>query len=305
MTTIIVPRSHFVRSPNAYPTRQGYEPEYLIWHYTVDPKTPKGYGNGDAFDVAAGFASAGRVASADFVMGRDGEIVQCVELGRAAWGAGDGKAPPARDHRAALRGAYPRPGLIPRTQALDDPARPETAWAGFAPVGSARKELNQRAVHVEVCNLGCSSHVTKLPAKRRAVATHANPGCRKTLWEAYSEEQRKGIPAFARVLFSIFPTIKFMMGHEDATNRHTLGKTGGKTDPGPVFPWDELTDVAFAYGVSRMRFVFGKGPYGWVYNTVPDVPAAVQDAVRHPYSMLLTTPKVTINPMYPYNLVFG
>lgn len=58
--------------------------DLVVLHYTA--------GNGDAESTAKFFAKSSRKASAHFCIGRDGEVVQCVDLDRSAWHAGSPSA---------------------------------------------------------------------------------------------------------------------------------------------------------------------------------------------------------------------
>lgn len=63
--------------------------DLVVLHYTA--------GNGDAEATAKYFARGNRKASAHFCVGRDGGVVQCVDLDRSAWHAG----------KSAFRGESP------------------------------------------------------------------------------------------------------------------------------------------------------------------------------------------------------
>lgn len=73
-------------------SRRGIEVDLVVLHYTA--------GLGDADDVAEFFARGRRKASAHFGVGRDGKVVQMVDLDRNAWHAGPssfrGEAPVGR-----------------------------------------------------------------------------------------------------------------------------------------------------------------------------------------------------------------
>ena len=53
-------------------------------------------------------------------------------------------------------------------------------------------------------------------------------------------------------LVEALPTLKYITAHEDVTHDDVLGKTGGKTDVGPLWPWSVIDDC----GLARVRYDF-------------------------------------------------
>jgi N-acetylmuramoyl-L-alanine amidase len=205
-----------VPSPHHYRGRDGHAIDTLILHYTA------GIGNAQA--TARLFADPKRKASAHYVIGRDGIIVQCVDLSDAAWHAGDGGK-----------------SRFPAMFQLDG-----ADFVPLAEVGWAAKVVNCRSIGIELCNRGWAK---KGP----------NPASKSTLWESYSQLQIDSLRGLVEQLCASVPTLKWVTGHQDVTNHKTLGKTGGKTDPGPAFPWrvlpSSLTRVMFDFESDGWRKV--------------------------------------------------
>lgn len=220
MTGVLNPP--MIPSPHHYRGRDDHEVDLLVVHYTA--------GIGDAQSTARLFADPKRKASAHYVVGRDGEVVQCVKLTDAAWHAGDGGKSrfPARFQ---LDGA----DFVP----LDD-------------VGWAAKVVNCRSIGIEICNRGWAK---KGPNKYIA-ARHRNPASTSRLWESYSQPQLDALRALVEKLCAEVPTLRWVTGHEDVTNARTIGKPGAKLDPGPAFPWRMLPST-----LTRVLFDFERN--GW------------------------------------------
>lgn len=210
-------------SPNRYDGRDR-PVDTVVIHYTAS--------KGSASAVAALFASPSRKASAHFVVGRDGEVWECVDLADGAWHAGDGKFPSAEQLSAAYMGHT----LIPVREV---PKKP--------------RDLNMRSIGIEIVNAGW---LTGGP-NPYGHARHRNPASRSTKWESYSDKQLDAVRSLVGWCVQQVPTLKLVTGHEDVTNRYTLGKTGGKLDPGPLFPWnivtEKLTRVSFDFAAKGWR----------------------------------------------------
>lgn len=69
-----IPNDHF------FSGRQGYRPRWIILHGTA--------GGGNATDVARYFQTNDPPTATHYVIGRDGQVVQCVAEADAAWGNG-------------------------------------------------------------------------------------------------------------------------------------------------------------------------------------------------------------------------
>lgn len=221
-------------SPNHYRGRGGHSPDTVVVHYTA--------GRGDARATARVFASPSRAASAHFCIGRDGEVVQCVDLGDTAWHAGDGRLPSSD----ALQHACNDGKLAPLTSAQKIP-----------------RFMNYRSVGIELCNRGWA------PRGRNPYGTadHRNPASKSTQWESYSDPQIEALLKLLTEVRGELPSLRWLCGHEDVTHADTLGRPGAKLDPGPLFPWVAL-EVA---GLSRVWYHFANR--GW-YAT----PAVVRGA---------------------------
>lgn len=191
-------------SPNHYRGRNGFPVELLVMHYTA--------GRGDERGTGRVFASPSRNASAHFGIGRSGGLAQYVALDDAAWHAGDGKAPTAEQ--------------------LDE--------HGTVPLSMAREQINRRSVGIEICNRGWAPG----GANPRVEARHRNPGCRSKSWESFSPEQYVSLRRLVAPLRERFPTMRYVLGHEDVTFQ--------KTDPGPAFDWSELR----GFGLTRVTYDF-------------------------------------------------
>lgn len=221
------PELEWLPSTNCYRGRGGYPAEVLVIHYTA--------GRGDVRGLARVFAARSRMASAHFGIGRDGSIGQFVSLDDAAWHAGDGKLPGARDFDAFR-------SSLPSAQAYGTaPQRAVPLSFGFA-------KLNYRSVGIELCNRGWASG----GANPRFEGRHRNPAARSTSWEQYSAPQLLALRSLVVPLRKRFPELRYVCGHEDVTHRDTLGEPGGKLDPGPAFDWGVLAGL----GLTRVLYDF-------------------------------------------------
>lgn len=233
--TWILPESERLPSPNISKGRPGAPPDVLCLHYAVDrpqlEDEPEVAGSlsfavrkptDDAMDVARLFAKRSRKASAHFVVGRDGSKVQCVSLADRAWHAGGG--------------AFRDDGIGPLV-------RPK------------RGAFNRRSIGIELSNVGWAVHKLRIPEDDWEYRAHpARPNVVRA-WERYRDEQLATLDYLvAQIVLAMPGAITWVCGHEDVVNRDTLGKVGGKVDPGPAFPWDAI-DWA-GYGIVRVRYDF-------------------------------------------------
>lgn len=213
-------------SPNRYEGRDRTV-DTIVMHYTAS--------KGSASAVAALFAQPSRKASAHFVVGRDGVVWECVDLADGAWHAGDGR--------------------FPSTVQL---TRPTGTYIPYTEVPKKPRDVNMRSIGIEVVNAGWLEGGPSPYGNAR----HRNPASRSTKWESYAEKQIEAVRNLVGWCVQQVPTLKWITGHEDVTNRFTLGKTGGKLDPGPLFPWATVTQ-----SLRRVMFDFTKGKEGWRVQT--------------------------------------
>lgn len=97
-----------------------------------------------------------------------------------------------------------------------------------------REGLNKSFIGIENANWGFwrpgIQPATQAAAREKGwlSATHKNGGP-ELLWELYPEPQMEANERLCRKLLEVFPKIKYMIGHDDAS-------PGRKQDPGPAFP---------------------------------------------------------------------
>jgi N-acetyl-anhydromuramyl-L-alanine amidase AmpD len=214
------------------------EAKLLILHYAVDGDQTRDddeevdrsfttrVRNDDCMDVARGFQKPKRLASTHFVVGRDGSKVQCVELKDGCFGAGDrGKSRFPAEPPAALK---------------DVPIR--------------SRYVNLISTQIEICNVGYDVDKFKIPLDERVIGKH--PAMRHDReWEAYTDYAYKTVELLVAMLRMAQPTLKWVCGHEDVTNRDTMRKNaGGKFDPGPAWDWDRIPWREMGY--QRVRYDF-------------------------------------------------
>lgn len=245
--TWILPESEVVPSPHFYRGRmaRGFvEPviaRVLIIHYAVDGDqsgdddadlnfAPRERDH-DCMDVLRGMARPERKRSAHFVVGRDGSKGQAVRLSDGAWAAGD----------QGLSRFPDRP-----------PARLEAA-------PFLARRVNLMSTHIELCNVGYDVDKFKVPAAERVRAKHpAQRDARE--WERFTDPQYSTTEYLAAQLRPAQPTLEFVCGHEDVTNRHTMGRVGGKVDPGPAYDWSRVPWRALGY----LPIAYSFTTTGWV-----------------------------------------
>lgn len=213
-----------VPSPNRYDVRDR-EVDLVVIHYTA--------GRGNALSTAALFAK--RKASAHFVIGRDGQIVQCVDLDDAAWHAGDGRFP----SHEQLTDCIPNGTVI---QAREVPKKP--------------RDVNMRSIGIELCNCGWAEG-----GREYVEARHRNPASKSKKWEVFPSTQIEALRSLLDYLTDELPSLLWVTGHEDVTHRYTLGKPGGKLDPGPAFEGAAGWEIA---GRTLHRVAFNFEKKGWV-----------------------------------------
>jgi N-acetylmuramoyl-L-alanine amidase len=170
-------------------------------------------------DVARYFARRGARASAHYVVGRDGSVAQCVSLQDTAWHAGGG--------------SFPLNGFGP----LEKPVT---------------GRFNRRSIGIEMCNVGWATERFGIPEEGTLDATHPATPSRVQTWERYTAVQIEALATVVQWAVWSCPGLRWVVGHEDVVNRDTLGRVGGKTDPGPAFPWGDVPWSSF--GLTRVRY---------------------------------------------------
>jgi len=225
----ILPETERLPSPHVSRRVDTIPVDTLILHYAVDgDQTPdddlsrprastsflKRKASDDCMDVARGFARPARNASAHFVIGRDGSKVQCAPLDKTAWHAGDG--------------TFLTQSRVPRL-------------------------VNRRSIGIEICNAGWAAVKMGISSYWRAMLKHPHNHKVQT-WERYRPVQYETLDYLVALLVMAVPTLDKVVGHEDVTNRHTLGKRGGKLDPGPAFDYSVIDWEG--YGITPYRFSF-------------------------------------------------
>lgn len=211
-------------SPNRYDGRDRTV-DTIVLHYTAS--------KGSASAVAALFALPSRKASAHFVVGRDGVVWECVDLDDGAWHAGDGK--------------------FPSPEQLTDLATGDMNTIPATSVPKKPRDLNMRSIGIEIVNAGWLDGGPNPYVEAR----HRNPASRSKRWESFTAPQIDAVRNLVLWCTQKVPTLRWITAHEDVTNRFTLGKAGGKLDPGPLWPWNAVVGP-----LSRVMFDFSKK--GWV-----------------------------------------
>lgn len=220
----------WIPSLHHYRGREGHTVDTLVVHYTA--------GRGNAVATARVFQMRTRHASAHFIVGREGDEVQCVDVDDAAWHAGDdgkSKLPSA----AQLRQAELNGGFIPLLAVKPMP-----------------RVVNCRSIGIELCNRGWAPRGPNPYIEAR----HRNPASHENHWESYTDKQLDALVKRVEWLRARFPSLAWVTGHEDVTNADTLGAPGAKLDPGPSFPWRLMTNL----GLRRVYYDFPKR--GWTID---------------------------------------
>jgi N-acetyl-anhydromuramyl-L-alanine amidase AmpD len=232
----ILPKYQRITSPNIWSGRAGVQVDTLVIHYAVDGDDFERGENEharfealnpshDVTDVAKLFARESRGASAHFVIGRDGSLVQCVALDDTAWHAGGGALP-------------------------DE---------GVGPLERPRSRLvNRRSIGIELCNAGWAADRIGVPREYIREAIHpANARRRKVQrWEVFRDAQYEVLDELLAMIRPHFVVDRevFVVGHEDVVNRDTTGGGGGKVDPGPLWDWTRNSWRRFGYFPLRYDF---------------------------------------------------
>lgn len=175
----------------------GLEPELVVIHFT----------GGDSVSGALNwFLNPASKVSAHFIVGKGGEVVQCVSLKDVAWHAGVSEWKGRKWlNRYSIGIEVVNPGAI-------HPANGE---------------------HSEFI----SSSKVRYAYSEILKAAHKNGGG-ELYWVKYPEEQYEAVRDMCLELVRVFPGIKEIVGHEDIAPRR-------KVDPGPAFPMDRLNSEVF------------------------------------------------------------
>lgn len=175
-------------------------PSLIVMHYTASGGAT---GAGDA----GFFAKLDTKAGAHFIIGRDGTVIQCVDINRRAWHAGvsiwRGK-PNVNDFSIGIE--------------MDN-----YGWLTKMGDGTFR---------------GANGRGDVVPADRVIEARHKNTATPYKYWEAYTEAQMKAAVELCKALKVALPSIKEIVGHEDIA-------PGRKTDPGPAFNTSNFASQVF------------------------------------------------------------
>ena len=174
-------------------------PRFIVMHYTA------GWGAESALST---FCRAEARVSAQFVIGRDGKVYQCVPCTEAAWHAGP----------SVYRGVR---GLNQHSVGIE-----------FVNIGY----LTPAGEGVVVDPYGTKRKVTELPSEHRGDTTfvhasHPRLGGGIKFWPTYTEAQLDAADVLVSALTQRYK-IEDIVSHEQVDTR------GWKTDPGPAFPMD-------------------------------------------------------------------
>jgi N-acetylmuramoyl-L-alanine amidase len=189
------PSIPFKKSPNQSERTAPYV-KTLVWHYTAGPNLD---------GAVAWLCNPAAAASAHFVIGRDGKIVQLVNLSRAAWHAGNANV----GNGESIGVELVNPGIVRVVGddwVYDEGTPPKaTKW---------KQDSDQDPLW----------RILRWPDGTFKIA----------YWPVYTPAQ---VSAMKLLVSMIERTIykdatKDMRGHEDIAL-----PVGRKTDPGPMFPW--------------------------------------------------------------------
>jgi N-acetyl-anhydromuramyl-L-alanine amidase AmpD len=181
-------------------------------------------------------------ASAKYQSSREGVEIDTIVLHYTA-GHGDERAlakawktPPLRNGKRVRSSAHFVVGRTGGTIQCVDTDRTANHAGGGSFLGDGSPwAMNWRSIGIEISNRGYAKVKWGTPTFE---GRHRNPRSRKTVWEAYPDEQIEAVAARLALLVIEHPEIKYVTGHEDVVN-HAVGKNGrgAKMDPGPAFPW--------------------------------------------------------------------
>ena len=142
-------------------------------------------------------------ASAHLIIDRDGSATQLIDFNKIAWHAG------------------------------------RSRWRGYT-------GMNSYSLGIELVNSGeltrSGNHYISWFSKRYEEndvieAVHRNEDT-PSFWHLYTQKQIEASFDICRLLYLTYPTIKYILGHEEIAPRR-------KKDPGPAYPLDRLRDQVF------------------------------------------------------------
>ena len=186
-------------------------PRVLVLHYTA------GWSAAGARDYLMN-PDAPYTPSAHLVAGRDGRLWQIVPFDLKAWHAG----------RSFYKGIT---GLNHHSIGIEID---NIGW--LRPYGTSR---NGQPIYVDpygtrvevsggnVIQPGPGRHIY-CDEDDLLLSTHPNAGPATYAWPAYTAEQLYVVERAVRSILARYPTIRWIVGHDEITSR--------KTDPGPAFP---------------------------------------------------------------------
>ncbi len=132
----------------------------------------------------------------------------------------------------------------------------KASWhSGVAKFSDGKGNIGIRSIGIEICNRGYG--VNGLPSARIAKGKHKNPSCSEQYWEKFTDVQYEGLFELIPKLKTLFPTIKYIMGHEDCRNKYIIPNIdGSKVDPGPLFDWNKLHSILKQCDIERHHYDF-------------------------------------------------
>lgn len=200
----------FVASPNIGGM---IDPQYIIMHYTA------GWNADSAIKT---FQNPASKVSAQFVIGRDGKVTQCVACNRAAWHAGPSKfdgVSGMNNHAIGIE-------MVNIGFLRDKPGAP-----GHYQINAAKGWTDVAPSTLELYGYSDLSKELRAP--------HARVGGGTLIWPAYTKAQIDAAKAVVMALEAAYD-IKDLTGHEQIDTR------GWKVDPGIAFPMTEFKALVHA-----------------------------------------------------------
>lgn len=199
-------KSNWIEGVERAPTKKMggvIKPIGIVYHYTAG-WTTRG-------DVAT-LSTSDRQASAHLVVGRDGEVVQIVPFNRKAWHAGPskyGKLVGLNDYTIGI----------------------EISNAGWIKRLSNGNFMDQYGQQIEPSGRFVGQNrKTHTPPADWPVVHHSRLATGTYSWEPFYPPQLDALDEITAALLQAYPSIKFMVSHEEIDTR------GWKTDPGVLYP---------------------------------------------------------------------
>lgn len=184
-------------------------PRFIVMHYTA--------GWTDSGDINT-LAHSNAKVSCHLHVSRTSKIVQMVPFNRRAWHAG-----PSRSHGFTDLNSHSI-GI-------------EIANHGWIKkVGPDRyKDQYGRTLDGDGRDVNTGKQISETPVNSWSQHSHKNLGKGEFVWEPYPDGQLEVIEQIVEALFEEYPSIRWIVGHEEIDTR------GWKTDPGPEFPMKRFT----------------------------------------------------------------